>query len=132
MSLENVKIVKQVFDAYNRRDLPGMEALHDSDVELDWSASRGFVAGVYRGFGEFLRFWTAYFAAFEEIAAEPERFIDAGESVIVPNVVHMRGRDGIEVTARSTLVFTLRDGKVTRICLYQERDEALKAVGLAE
>ena len=66
---------------------------------------------MYRGFGEFLRFWTAYFAAFEEIAAEPERFIDAGESVIVPNVVHMRGRDGIEVTARSTLVFTRRDGR---------------------
>ena len=55
-----------------------------------------------------------------------------GDSVVVPNVVYQRGRDDIEVSARSTLLYTLRDGKVTRVCLFQEEDEALKAVGLAE
>jgi hypothetical protein len=29
-------------------------------------------------------------------------------------------------------VFTLRDQKITRICLYQETAEALKAVGLVK
>jgi ketosteroid isomerase-like protein len=59
------------------------------------------------------------------------RFIEAGESVVVPNVAHQRGRDGIEVSARSTLVFTLRRGRIAHICLYQETGEALDAVGLA-
>ena len=132
MSQANVEVVKRVIDAYNQRDLAGLEALTHPDVELDWSASRGFVAGVYRGFDEFQRFWKSYFDAFEEIAAEAERFIDAGESVVVPNMVHIRGRDGIEVSARSAIVFTFRSHRITRICLYQETGEALKAVGLRE
>ena len=132
MSQENVEIVKRMIDAYNQRDLAGLEAFSHPDVELDWSASRGFVAGVYRGFDEFERFWRSYFDAFEEMAAEPERFIDAGESVIVPNVVYIRGRDGIEVSARSAIVFTFRSHRITRMCLYQETEQALKAAGLKE
>jgi hypothetical protein len=52
--------------------------------------------------------------------------------MIVSNLARQRGRDGIEVTARSALLFTVRDARITRICLYQELDEALKAVGLEE
>jgi len=132
VSQENVEVVKRMIDAYNQRDLAGLEAFSHPDVELDWSASRGFVAGVYRGFDEFERFWRSYFDAFEEMAAEPERFIDAGESVVVPNMVHIRGRDGIEVSARSAIVFTFRSHRITRMCLYQETEQALKAVGLEE
>jgi hypothetical protein len=39
-------------------------------MELDWSASRGFQAGVYRGFDEALRFYAQYFEAFHEIVFE--------------------------------------------------------------
>ena len=45
---------------------------------------------------------------------------------------HMRGRDGIEVTARSALVYTVENGKITRLRLFQERAEALEAAGLPE
>jgi ketosteroid isomerase-like protein len=61
---------------------------------------------------------------------EPQRFIESGESVVVPNVARQRGRDGIEVSAASTLVFALRDGKVVGICLDQATEQALEAVGL--
>jgi ketosteroid isomerase-like protein len=132
MSQENVEIARQAIDAYTRRDIEALRALADPNIELDWSASLGWLAGVYRGFDETLRFYEDYFEAFEEIVMEPDRFIDAGASVVVPNVAYQRGRDGIEVSARSTLVFTVRDRKLTRVCLYQETAEALKAVGLAE
>ena len=85
---------------------------------------------MYRGFDAALRFYDGYFEVFDEIVIEPDRFIEAGDSVVVPNVAHQRGRDGIEVSARSALVFTIRNRRITRICLYQETDEALKAVGL--
>jgi hypothetical protein len=52
--------------------------------------------------------------------------------MVVPNVAYQRGRDGIEISAPSTLMYTLRGCKVTRVCLYQDEAEALKAVGLAE
>jgi len=43
-----------------------------------------------------------------------------------------RGRaSGVEVTTQIALVWTLRDGKVIHLSVYQTSDEALKAVGLA-
>jgi hypothetical protein len=55
-----------------------------------------------------------------------------GDFVVVPNIAYRRGRDGIAVSARSTPVYTIHDRQVTHVCLFQEQDEALKAVGLAE
>jgi ketosteroid isomerase-like protein len=132
MSQENVEIVRQSLDAYGRRDIEALRALNHPDLELDWSASRGSLAGVYRGFEDALRFYTEYYEAFQETVIEPYRFIDAGEAVVVPNIAHQRGRDGIEVSARSALVFTVHHRKFIRLCLYQETEQALKAVGLEE
>lgn len=132
MSQENLEIVRQALDAYARRDIATLRALNDPEMELDWSASRGWLAGVYRGFDDALRFYEGYFEAFEEIVFELDRILAAGESVVVPNVARQRGRDGIEVSARSVLVFTLRERKIVRICLYQAESQALKDVGLAE
>lgn len=130
MSRENVEIVRESLDAYSRRDVEALRALNDSDVELDWSASVGWLAGVYRGFDEALRFYEGYFEAFDKIVIEPDRFIEAGDSVVVPNVARQWGRDGIEVSARSTLVFTVSNRKIARIRLYQDMGQALKALGL--
>ena len=131
MSKENVEVVRQALDAYTRRDVQTLRALAAHDTVLDWSASRGWLAGVYRGIDEALDFYAGYFEAFDDIVIKPEGFIDAGDSVVVPNVAHQRGRDGIRVSARSTLLFTLRGGQITRICLFQETQQALEAVGLA-
>jgi len=76
--------------------------------------------------------YTDYYAAFEEIVIEPECYTPAGDSVVVPNIARQRGRDGIEVSARATFVFTVGDGRITRISLYQETADARKAVGLEE
>jgi ketosteroid isomerase-like protein len=132
MSQENVEVVRRSLDAYVRRDINTLRALNDPDLELDWSRSVGWLAGVYRGFDAALRFYEGFYQAFQWVDVEPDRFIDTRDFVAVPNEAHMLGRDSIEVSARSTLVFEVRDGKIIRICLYQETEEALKAVGLEE
>ena len=132
MSQENVEIVRRSLEAFARRDVEALRSLNDPGMELDWSESKGWLAGIYRGFDEALRFYEGYFQAFEATVIEPDHFIETDESVVVPNVAHQRGRDGIEVSARGTFVFTLRDHKIIRIRLYQETDDALKAVGLQE
>ena len=129
MSEENVEVVRRATDAYNRRDLEGMKAEAHPDVEVDWSASRGLEAGVYRGFEETDAFYENWFDMFE-IRLEPERFIESGDLVLVPNTAVTRGRDGIETVARSCIVYELRGGLITRICLYQETREALEAAAL--
>jgi ketosteroid isomerase-like protein len=133
MSQENVELVRRCLDAFSRRDVKTLRELTDPDLEVDWSASRGALAAVYRGFEEaLLHFYGEWYATFEMTVIEPERFIQINDSIVVPNVARMRGRDGIEVSARSAFVYTVRGGKIKRICMYQDTEEALKAVGLEE
>ena len=129
MSQENVEVVRHAIAAYNRRDFEAIRDLNHPDVQVDWSASRGLAAGVYQGQEEVMRFYQDFLGTFEEVQIEPERFIESGDSVVVPNSAQIRGRDGIEVVARSAIVFEIRGGLVARICLYQDTHEALEATG---
>ncbi len=129
MSQENVEVVRRAIAAYNRRDFEAIRDLNHPDVQVDWSASRGLAAGVYQGQEEVMRFYQDFLGTFEEVQIEPERFIESGDSVVVPNSAQIRGRDGIEVVARSAIVFEIRGGLVARICLYQDTHEALEATG---
>ena len=126
MSQGNVEIVRAAIDAFNRRDADAWEELSHPEIVVDWSASLGLEAGVYQGREETIRF-TETFETFESVVTEPERFISEGDSVIVPNSARFKGRDGIETVARSTLVYELRGGRVSRVCLYQNTAEALEA-----
>lgn len=52
--------------------------------------------------------------------------------LIAENVAYFRGRDGIETQARSAWLVTIREGQQASLTLYQTRQEALEAAGLAE
>jgi ketosteroid isomerase-like protein len=132
MSEENVEIVKRSLVAFGQRDYAMLLELGHPDMELDWTASVGLEARVYQGRERVLRFYENFLETFEEIEIQPDRFIEAADSVVVLNTAHMRGRDGIEAVARATFVFEIHDGLITRVCLYQELPEALEAVGLSE
>jgi ketosteroid isomerase-like protein len=132
MSEENVEVVRRHIEAWNRRDLMTLFALWRSDAEIDWSRSRGPLKGVYRGHRELETFWSEFWSTFEVVELELSDFRQTGPYVVASNTAHMRGRDGVEVTARSTSVYTVENGQVTRLRLFQERAEALEAVGLRE
>jgi ketosteroid isomerase-like protein len=132
MSQENVEVVRRAIEAFNRGDLDGFARDADPEIEVDWSRSRGLEAGVYRGDGAAQRFVKTFFDAFEEVTVIPEELIEVGDHVVIANRARLRGRDGIEVQARSGQVVTLRAGRIVRWTLYQEKAEALEAVGLRE
>jgi ketosteroid isomerase-like protein len=129
---ENVELVKRSLAAYNARDFEAMRGMNHPDVELDWSASRGLEAGVYQGVEDVIGFYRNFHETFEKIAVEPDRFIESGDSVVVPNTAYLWGRDGIETVARSAFVFEFRGDRIARIILHQETREALESVGLRE
>ena len=130
MARENVDIVRAGLDAYNRGDREAMLRDVAPDFELDMSRSIGLERGVY-GLDRMLQWLDDLGETFESHRIEAEDFIAVGDQVVVPVTVHARGRDGVEATARTANVYTLRDGAVTRICMYQDLPEALEAVGLA-
>jgi ketosteroid isomerase-like protein len=101
MSQENIELVRRTTDAYNRRDLDGILEHWAPDAVLDWSNSRGFEAGVYRGHREIRAFMQRFLAAFEEVRIEIDDPIEVEDGLVaVENLTFLRGRDGIEVQAR--------------------------------
>ena len=133
MSQENVETVRRAFAAYNRRDTEGALQEWAPDAVWDWSNGRAFDARVYRGHDEIRAFWQERLAAFEEMRFELVDVVEVEDGrVIVENVAYMRGRDGIEVQARSAWLITFRDGQQTSLTLYQTKQEALEAAGLSE
>ena len=50
----------------------------------------------------------------------------------MPATQHLKGRGGIEVVVSATLVWTIRNGAIERIVMYQERQHALEDLGLSE
>jgi ketosteroid isomerase-like protein len=132
MSKENVEIVRRAIDAFNHRDVDEMVREWDTEIEVDWSRSRGPEAGIYRGQAAALGLWTAFFEMFDRATVSPDEFIECREHVVVPNRTHFRGRDHVSVDAQSAVVATVRNGRIVKWRLYQERAEALEAVGLSE
>jgi ketosteroid isomerase-like protein len=131
MSQENVEIVRAAIDAYNRGDLEASLKDADPGFELDLTRAAGPLHGVY-GRDQMLRLWAEFAETWESVRIEPHAFIEAGEDVVVPWTMHLTGREGIEVQARVAWTCTVRDGTVERLCMYQEQQDALEAVGLSE
>ena len=131
MSQENVEIVKAIIDAYNREDWDTFFKDMAPDFELDFSRAVGPWRGVYgldqirRVLGEFRETW-------ESTRMEPHEFIEAGDLVVMHSTMHVKGRGGIEVVSRAASVWTIRNGAIERVTLYQERQDALEDLGLSE
>jgi ketosteroid isomerase-like protein len=60
-------------------------------------------------------------------------FIEAGDEIVVPMCLHGRlpGTDSV-IEQRIVAVWTLRNGKALRVRYYDDRADALEAVGLSE
>ena len=133
MSQENVEKVRRGFAEYNRGDVEGALQEWAPDAVWDWSNGHGFDAGVYRGRDEIRAFWQERSAAWEENRFEIVDLVEVGDDrVIVENVAYLRGRDGIEVEARSAWLVTFQDGEQISLTLFQTMREALEAAGLSE
>ena len=131
MSQENVEIVKAWYDAFNREDWDAMIKDAAPGFELDLSRAVGPWRGVF-GLDQIRRLTEEFRETWESARVEPHEFIEAGDLVVVPMTLHVRGRGGIEAASRVAIVWTIRDGAIERVSLYQERQDALEAVGLSE
>ena len=64
---------------------------------------------------------------------EPERFLDAGDRVVVfVRVVAKGGASGVPITLEDAHVVTVRDGRMKSARVYRDRSDALEAAGLSE
>ncbi|MDQ4130540.1 MAG: nuclear transport factor 2 family protein [Actinomycetota bacterium] len=127
---ENTELVRKLIDAYNRRDVPALIAVCDSEVVFT-SLMQGLEPRTYRGFGGALRYVETLTDAFEDLQLEPEELREVGDRVVGLGRMRGRGREsGAEVEREWAAVYALRDGKLVWSGVYPTRHEALQAVGL--
>ena len=131
MSQENVEIVRKAYENWNRGDYAAALESVAPDAEVDLTRAVGLDSGVY-DLDEFRRLSEEFFKSWDSVRYEVDEYLDAGEHVVMPFTNHLLGRDGIDVQARGIWLWTIRDGVVVRLCLYQVRQDALEAAGLRE
>ena len=133
MSQENVEIVRAVYEEWAKGNFRAAGELWDQRVvfvpvaELPDSGDYFGLEGVTTFMRAFLQPWTRFTITAEEL-------IEAGDSVVV--LAHMQGtgRESGLVTdlEQQFQVWTFRGRSVIRFEAFQDRDEALEAVGLRE
>ena len=131
MSQENVEIVRRILDAYLAGDFQTALGRIDPEVEFDLSMRPdGKVYRGHDGIVEGLRTWTG---TWEDYSLEITELIDAGEHVIAVDRQSGRGKgSGMLLEHSFSNVYTLRDGKVVRVAVFTNREDALRAAGVSE
>jgi ketosteroid isomerase-like protein len=133
MLRENVEIVRAAIDAVNRSDWDDAFKDTASGFELDLRGpSPDF--GVLRGFEASLEALRQYWETFEDFQVEIEEVIHIDEEQVVTRV-RDRGRlsgSDSEISNRVFQVWTFREGKLVRLSLHTDRNQALGTIGLSE
>ena len=129
MSQENVVIMREAYDAFDRGEANVLFDLLDPEIEwkaLEDTEPKHGTEGVLESVGGWFQVW-------DDFHIEPEEFIDGGDHVIA--VVMERGRvpgsDEV-VTQRFFQVWTLLNGKISAFREYKTKREAQEAAGLSE
>ncbi len=132
MSQENVEIVREWIDAFNRGGLE--ESMHLLDPEIEWTTTKAYLeAGTYEGHEGVRKYVRKATAAWEDVQLEPETLIDAGQRVVVPLRVTARGRQAHTAgELKWALLAEIQGGMIVRMRNYENETEALKAAGRQE
>ena len=135
MSQENVEIVRRRYEHLVATGEHFTETeITAPDFVWDMSKFRGWPEQqIYEGVEEARGFLRNWIATWDDWELEVEALHDAGDKVVA--IVRQRGRSktsGLLVDMAFGQVWTMRDGKATRMEMYADPAEALESVGLPE
>jgi ketosteroid isomerase-like protein len=108
-------------------------ALFTDDFKVSFSSHLMGREGGFEGSGpEGLNtMWREWLTPWESYRLDVEEFIDAGDAVVVYVRIQARTeRDGVLMHHAPAAVWSIRDGLVSAITFYLDRNEALEAAGL--
>jgi ketosteroid isomerase-like protein len=132
---ENLDLVRSILADWEQGDFSRAEWAHP---EIEYAMVGGVEGyGSWRGLSEMARAWGGWMRAFDNVHVEAEdyREVDA-ERVLVELTTIGRGKtSGVELAqthVKGAVVFHVREGKVTRLDQYWDRDRALADLGIEE
>jgi uncharacterized protein len=125
VSQPNVELVRSIYSLWSTNE----SARHLIDPDLEYvNPSYAVESGIRRSRGTLGTIRDVY----PDFRVEPERFVDAGEDVVVIGIARGTSASGLEAQWRQGYVWTVRDGKAIRFRWFNDPKEALEAAGLQE
>lgn len=125
MSQQNVELVRSIYRLWGTNE----SARHLIDDELEYvNPPYAVESGIRHSRGALGKIREVY----PDFRVEPERFVDAGENVVVIGIARGTAASGVEAQWRQGYVWTVRDGRAVRFRWFNDPDEALEAVGALE
>jgi ketosteroid isomerase-like protein len=122
----NVEIVKRGFEPLSRGDVEALMPFIHPDFEMTTTADIASEPDTYRGHDGIRRYFDSFYEAMDEVRVEPLEFTPVGDLVVVPFLLHARGRTtGIEATQPGVGVWELRGDKATRLSFFAELEDAM-------
>jgi len=130
MSVENGELHRRVVEAFNKRDVDGIVALCDPQIELNSAVT----VSVYHGHDGVRRWHRDLAEAFgDDFWIEPNAYYDLGEHTLTQHVLHGRGRQsGVDVAEPFAHVHRWRNGLTIHFKAYTGREDALSDLGVSE
>lgn len=121
-------VVRQAYDAFNRRDLDAVIDL--MDVEGVAISRLAAIEGGYRGHEGLRRWWQDLLEAWPDYRVEVVEVRELGDATLVRARVGGHAADsGIPVSQTSWHVWRWRDGKAVWFAVFTSEAEALAAIG---
>ena len=127
MSAENVQVVRDVYAAFARNDIAAVVAALDEDIE--WTTSMLLRSGAtYRGHEGVESLLRALGEVWHEMRAEPEEFIDGGDTIVVVVSEHAAASSGSTDTVAVHL-WRMRAGKAVAFTEYIDTARTVRSLG---
>jgi ketosteroid isomerase-like protein len=133
MSQENVEIVKEAVERFNRGDGDAVfDDLYDAEA-VYYSREDEPDTGVYWGREAIKGLARMWESLFENFSFDVDRYAETGEFVIAAGSISVRSR-GSDAAVREPYVWltAVRDRKIVEVREFREVREALEAAGLSE
>jgi ketosteroid isomerase-like protein len=135
MSQENLEAIRRVYEQMAQGNFWAAREVFHPEIAWEWSSSMSGLTGVdtYHGIDGVEAATRDQFEVWDWFWQEGERFIEAGDEVVVLTRLHgrLKGSER-EVQSQGADVWTFRGSNAIRFRSYDTRAEALEAVGLSE
>jgi ketosteroid isomerase-like protein len=133
---ENLEIVRSILADWERGDYSSTEWVNP---EIEFVMADGPDPGNWTGIAALADWWRRHMSVWEDTRVEVDecRELDEGQVLVLVRYSGRAKRSGLEfgqiqTQTKGAWLFQVRDGRVTRLVRYWDRDRALADLGLEE
>jgi ketosteroid isomerase-like protein len=131
MSQENVQVIRGLYEAFGRGDVPMV--LGQMDQSIEWNEAENFIYADRNPYvgpqavleGVFMRFGSDW----DGFTVTPEEWLDAGDRIVVLGIYSGTHKaTGRQVRAQFAHIWSMREGRVVRFQQYTDTKQFAETV----